>query len=151
MQSKDLRVINVKGKNGTSYYKANAFTSVLYKLAAPTDDETLDTDNAVNVLEEPTESQRHYYILDLKLKRLVHVRNIICATHPHPQCHLLQIFKEFMTQVEPRATLRGIILSYKTPPINLPKLAKKCVSRCHHEHKLSPATVIAPTGMSGLF
>ena len=91
--------------------------------AAPTGDEPLTPDDAVNVLEEILEAQIQSYALGLKLKLPLHVVDGICEKHFEPRDRLLQILTAFLQQVDPRPTWRAIVDALRTPAVNLPQLA----------------------------
>ena len=138
------------GPDGKSKRFVVALTYTLPILPVVTGDETLNTADAVNVLDELLEAQTHHYVLGLKLKLPVHLVDSICATHPQPRHRLLQMLIEFMKQLEPRPTWRVIIHALKTPAINLPQLAKKlevahCPHPCISTHDELPIASAAPT------
>ena len=93
--------------------------------AAPTGDELLTPDDAVNVLEEILEAQKQSYVLGLKLEVPLHVVDSIYDKYWEPRDRLLHILIEFTKQVDPRPTWpwRAIVDALKSPAINLPRLA----------------------------
>ena len=98
--------------------------------SAPTGDDPLTSDDAVNVLEEILEAQNQSYVLGLKLKLPLHVVDAIHSTNPQPRHRLLQVLIEFTKQLDPRPTWRAIVDALRNPVINLPQLAMR-VERAH--------------------
>ena len=94
-------------------------------LSAPTGDEPLTPDDAVNVLEEILEAQNQSYVLGLKLKLPLYVVEAICEKYSEPRDRLLQVLIEFTKQVDPRPTWRAIVAALTSPAVNLPKLAMR--------------------------
>ena len=78
----------------TAYFMTTPYT------AAPTGDDPLTPDDAVNVLEEILEAQSQSYVLGLKLKLPLHVVEDICDNHSQPRDRLLQILTAFLQQVD---------------------------------------------------
>ena len=93
--------------------------------AAPTGDDPLTPDDAVNVLEEILEAQNQSYVLGLKLKLPPHLVDAIYSTNPQPRDRLLQILIEFTKQVDPRPTWGAIVAALRSPAVNLPQLAMR--------------------------
>ena len=93
--------------------------------AAPTGDESLTPDDAVNVLEEILEAQNQSFVLGLKLKLPLHVVDAIHSTNLLPRDHLLQVLIEFTKPVDPRPTWRAIVDALRSPAVNLPQLAMR--------------------------
>ena len=98
--------------------------------AAPTGNEPLTPDDAVNVLEEILEAQNQSYVLGLKLKLPLHLVEAIHSTYLLPRDRLLQVLIEFTKQVDPIPTWRAIVVALRNPVINLPQLAMR-VERAH--------------------
>ena len=93
--------------------------------AAPTGDEPLTPDSAVNVLEEILEAQNQSYVLGLKLKLPLHVADGIYEKYSRPRDRLLQVITAFLHQMDPRPTWRAIIAALRSPVVNLPQLAMR--------------------------
>ena len=93
--------------------------------AAPTGDDSLTPDDAVNVLEEILEAQNQSFALGLKLKLPLHVVDGIYEKHSQPRDRLLQILTAFLQQVDPRPTWRAIVAALRSPAVNLPQLAMR--------------------------
>ena len=93
--------------------------------AAPTGDDPLTPDDAVNVLEEILEAQNHSYVLGLKLQLPLHVVDGVYTTYLQPRDPLLQVVIEFTKQVDPRPTWRAIVSALSSPAVNLPQLAMR--------------------------
>ena len=91
---------------------------------APVADETLTSDDAVEVYEELLPAQNKSYELGLKLKLPHHVVEAIHKELP-PEKRLLQILIRFLQQAEPRPTWRTIIEAIRSPAVNLPLLAER--------------------------
>ena len=96
-----------------------------FSYAAPTGDESLTPDDAVNVLEEILEAENKSFVLGLKLKLPLHVVDAIHSTNLQPRNHLLQVLIEFTKQVDPRPTWRAILFALRSPAVNLPQLAMR--------------------------
>ena len=93
--------------------------------AAPTGNEPLTPDDAVNVLEEILEAQNQSYVLGLKLKLPLYIVDSIYEKHSEPRHRLLQVLIEFMKQVNPIPTWRAIVDALRNPVVNLPQLAMR--------------------------
>ena len=92
---------------------------------APTGDESLTPDDAVNVLEEILEAQNQSFVLGLKLKLPLHDVDAIHSTNLQPRDRLLQVLIEFTKQVDPRPTWRVIVDALRSPAVNLLQLAMR--------------------------
>ena len=106
------------------FFNYSYFSRVL-TFAAPTGDDPLTTDDAVNVLEEIVEAQNQSYLLGLKLQLPLHVVDSIYTTYSQPRDRLLQVLIEFTKQVDPIPTWRAIVAALRSPAVNLPQLAMK--------------------------
>ena len=117
--------------------------------AAPTGDEPLTPDDAVNVLEEILEAQNQSYVLGLKLRLPLHFVDGIYEKYSEPRDRLLQVLIAFTKQVDPRPTWRGIVAALRSPAVNLPQLAMR-VERAHFPHPTAtrdePPESTVPTG-----
>ena len=91
--------------------------------AAPSGDETLTPDDAVNVLEELLPAQIHSYVLGLKLGLSPHVVDSIHERHAEPRDRLLHVLIAFTEQTQPRPTWRVIADTLRNPVVKLPYLA----------------------------
>ena len=100
-----------------------AHIAIFNSYAAPTGDEPLTPDEAVNILEEILEAQNHSYALGLKLKLPLHVVDAICENYSQPRDRLLHVLIEFTKQEEPRPTWRAIVDALRSPAVNLHQLA----------------------------
>ena len=119
--------------------------------AAPTGDDPLTPDDAVNVLEEIVEAQNQSYALGLKLKLSLHVVDAIHSTNPQPRNRLLQVLIEFTKQVDPRPTWRAIVAALRSPAVDLPQLAMR-VEAAHFpdptaSREAPPPEAITPIGI----
>ena len=108
-----------------AYNYCNCQVRLMLPFAAPTGDEPLTPDDAVNVLEEILEAQNQSYVLGLKLKLPLHFVEDIYEKHSQPRDRLLQVLTAFLQQVDPRPTWRAIVAVLKSPAVNLPQLAMK--------------------------
>ena len=93
--------------------------------AAPTGDDPLTPDDAVNILEEILEAQNQSFVLGLKLKLPLHDVDAIHSTNLLPRDCLLRVLIEFTKQVDPRPTWRAIVDALRHPAVNLPQLAMR--------------------------
>ena len=98
---------------------------MIFLYAAPTGDEPLTPDDAVNVLEEILEAENKSFVLGLKLKLPLPDVDAIHSTNLQPRDHLLQVLIEFTKQVDPRPTWRAILSALRSPAVNLPQLAMR--------------------------
>ena len=120
-----------------------------YVCAAPTGDESLTPDDAVNVLEEILEAQNQSYVLGLKLKLPLHDVDAIHSTNLQPRDRLLQVLIEFTKQVDPRPTWRAIVAALRSPAVNLPQLAMK-VEAAHFPDPTATRNT-PPTTFTGIY
>ena len=74
------------------------------------------------MLEELLEAQNHAKYIGLKLKVPQHVLD---GTYSEPRERLYAVIMEYLKQVEPRPTWRGIVNSLRSSLVNLPPLALK--------------------------
>ena len=103
--------------------ECNVITRVI---AAPTGDEPLTPDDAVKVLEIIIiEAQNQSQFLGLKLKVPDYIVTSIHTQYTDPKYCLYYVLMEFLKQVKPRPTWRGIIEALRSPLVNLPQLAMK--------------------------
>ena len=93
--------------------------------AAPTGDELLTPDDAVDVLEEMLEAENYPYVLGLKLKLPQPLVEAICEKYSLPRIRLLHVLIEFTKKADPKPTWRTIIAALRSPAVDLPKLATK--------------------------
>ena len=98
--------------------------------AAPTSDDPLTPDDAVNVLEEILEAQNHSRFLGLKLNVPDYIVTGIHTHYTDPKERLYYVLVEFVKQVDPRPTWRAIVDALRSPAVNLPQLAMR-VERAH--------------------
>ena len=99
--------------------------SQLTYTAAPTVDESLTPDDAVNVLEEILEAMNQSQFLGLKLNIPDHIVTGIHTQYSDPKKHLYYVLVEFLKQVDPRPTWRAIVDALRSPVVNLPQLAMR--------------------------
>ena len=98
--------------------------STLISNTAPTVDEVLTPDDAVEVLEELLDAQSQSYVLGLKLKLPLPVVDAIFSTYAEPRDRLLQVIIAFTRQVE-NPTWRAIADALRSPALNLISLANR--------------------------
>ena len=110
---------------GLAYNYCTSQVRLMLPCTAPTGDEPLTPDDAVNVLEEIIEAQNQSYVLGLKLKLPPHVVEAICEKHSEPRDRLLQILTAFLQEVDPRPTWKAIVAALRSPAVNLPQLAMR--------------------------
>ena len=115
--------------------------------AAPTGDDPLTPDDAVNVLEEIIEAQNKSYALGLKLKLPLHVVDGIHSTNSQPHDRLLQVLIEFTKQVDPRPTWRAIVAALRSPAVNLLQLAMR-VEAAHFPDPTASRDTLSETATS---
>ena len=127
----------------------NYFTTITY--AAPTGDDLLTTDDAVNVLEEVVEAENKSFALGLKLKLPLHVVEGICTTYSQPRDRLLQVLIEFTKQVDPRPTWRAIVDALRSPAVNLPQLAMRVEAAHFPDPTASRDTPPETTSSTGIY
>ena len=108
-----------------AYNYCNSQVRLMLPFTAPTRDEPLTPDDAVNVVEEIIEAQNQSYAFGLKLKLPLHVVDGIYEKHSEPRDHLLQVVTAFLQQVDPRPTWRAIVAALRSPAVNLPRLAMR--------------------------
>ena len=108
-----------------AYNYCTSQVQLMLSFTAPTGDEPLTPDDAVNVLEEIIEAQNQSYVLGLKLRLPPHFVEDICEKHSEPRDRLLQIVAAFLQQVDPRPTWRAIVAALRSPAVNLPQLAMR--------------------------
>ena len=121
--------------------------AIFYTDAAPTGDDTLHEDDAVNILEALLEAQNRSFELGLKLKLPVYEVEAICERYSNPRDRLLHIILAFLRRAEPRPTWRVIVDALRSPIINLPALARRVEAA--HFPDLTAARDVVPetTGM----
>ena len=93
--------------------------------AAPTGDEPLTPDDAVNVLEEILEAQNHSKFLGLKFNIPEYIVTGIHTHYTHPKDCLYYVLVEFLQRGEPTPTWRAIVAALRSPAVNLPQLAMR--------------------------
>ncbi|CAI8019116.1 hypothetical protein GBAR_LOCUS11514 [Geodia barretti] len=91
---------------------------------APAVDETLESDDVTEILDELVEAQNHSYVLGLKLLPQYEVEAIHCR-YQDPLDRLLHILFVFTRQIQPRPTWRVIVEALRSPSVNLPALAAR--------------------------
>ena len=96
-------------------------------------DETLDEDAAMDILDEILAAQNESVILGRKLNIPKYIVDEIHSRYSSSRDRLYHVIVEFLKQVEPRPTWRVILDAFKSPSINLPRLAAEI------ERKHSPA------------
>ena len=132
------------------YFPTTAFfTSITY--AAPTGDDPLTTDDAVNVLEEIVEAQNQSFALGLKLKLPLHIVDGIITTYSQPRDRLLQILIEFTKQVDPIPTWKAIVHALRSPAVNLPQLAMRVEAVHFPDPAASRETPPVATTSTGIY
>ena len=92
--------------------------------AAPTGDDTLTPDDAVDLLEELPPTRNQSYKLGLKLKVPEHEVTSIHSTYAKSRNCLLHVLIAFTKQTKPRPTWRVIVDALRSPAVNLPHLAE---------------------------
>ena len=90
---------------------------------APTGDDPLTPDDAVNVLEEILEAQNQSRFLGLKLNVPDYIVTGIHTQYSDPKERLYYVMVEFLKQVNPRPTWRTIVAALRSSAVNLPQLA----------------------------
>ena len=108
-----------------AYNYCTSQVRLMLPFTAPTGDDPLTPDDAVNVVQEIIEAQTQSYALGLKLKLPLHVVDDIYEKHSEPRDRLLQILTAFLQQVDPRPTWRAIVAALRSPAVNLPQLAMR--------------------------
>ena len=98
---------------------------IFYTDAAPSGDDTLHPNDAVNIAEELLEAQNESHTFGLKLKLPVHEVEAICERLLDPRDRLLQIIIAFLRRAEPRPTWRVIVDALRSPIVNLTALARR--------------------------
>ena len=120
--------------------------------AAPTGDDPLTPDDAVNVLEKIIEAQNHSRFLGLKLNVPDYIVTGIHTHYTDPKERLYYVLVEFLKQVDPRPTWRAIVAALRSPAVNLPQLAMR-VERGHFPDPTAtcdePPETTVPTGKVG--
>ena len=79
----------------------------------------------MSVLEEILEAKTHTRFIGLKLKLPNHVVDGIHMQYSDSRDHLYYVIKEYLEQVDPTPTWRAIADALRSPPVNLPRLAKR--------------------------
>ena len=92
-------------------------------LPAPSGDDILSPDDAMNILEELLEAQNQSRFLGLKLNVPEHVVEAIHTTYTHPKERLYYVLVEYLKQMQP--TWRAIVAALRSPAVYLPQLAQK--------------------------
>ena len=118
--------------------------NIFYTDAAPTGDDTLQPDEAANILEELLEAQNESRTFGLKLNLPVHEVEAICARFPDPRDRLLQIIIAFLRRAEPRPTWRVIVNALRSPIVNLTALARR-VEAAHFSDLTATRDVVPET------
>ena len=80
--------------------------------------------DAAKVYEELMSAQNHTNLLGLKLNIPLATVEGIHSQYPNPKDRLLQIIKEFLTQLDPEPSWSAIAAALRSPVVNLPRLAK---------------------------
>ena len=96
-----------------------------FTLTAPTGDDMLQPDDAVNILEELLDAQNHSFELGLKLKLPLRDVKAICARFSEPRKQLLYIIIAFLEQANPRPTWRVLVDALRSNAVNLTALARR--------------------------
>ena len=91
---------------------------------APTGDEPLTSDDAINVLEEILEAQNQSRFLGRKLNVPDYIVTGIHAQYTNPKDRLYYVLVEFL-KADPRPTWRAIVDALRSPSVNLPQLAMR--------------------------
>ena len=110
---------------------------------APSGNEILKPQDAVDVLEELLEAQNHSYVLGLKLKVPLHVVDAIHTSCAQPRERLLQVLIAFTQQVE-RPTWRTLVDTLRNPVLNMVSLARR-VEAIHFPDPVATCEVIPET------
>ena len=93
--------------------------------SAPTGDQSLTPDDAINVLEEILEAQNHSRLLGLKLNVPDFIISSIHKEYTDPIERLYYVVVEFLKQDTPRPTWRAIVAALRSPIVSLPQLAMR--------------------------
>ena len=117
---------------------------------APTGDDPLTPDAAVNVLEEILEAKNHSRIFGLKLNVPDYIVTGIHTHYTDPKDRLYYVLVEFLKQADPRPTWRAIVATLRSPAVNLLQLAMR-VEAAHFPDPTSsreapPPEATNPTG-----
>ena len=96
----------------------------LFTLTALGPGETLQPDDAGNMLEELVDAQNKAHLLALMLKMSPYDVEAIQEMYPQPKDRLLHVIRAFLEQ-EPNPTWRVIITALRTRIVNLPRLARR--------------------------
>ena len=144
----DLSFFN---RDGTRLgFEANSHSILYDTYAAPAGDETLQPNDAMEILEEILPAQNHSYVLGMKLKLPPHVVDAIHSKEMEPEIYLLKVISEFLNEVGSRPTWRVIVEALRSPAVRLHQLANK-VEAAHFPNitatrEIVPAMPSTPTG-----
>ena len=116
--------------------------SSFYTNTAPTGDDKLHPDDAVNILEELLDAQNESRTFGLKLNLPVDEVEAIFTKYSDPRDRLLHIILAFLRQAEPRPTWRVIVDALRSPIVNLTALARRVEAA--HFPDLAAARDVAP-------
>ena len=111
---------------------------------APTGDDPLTPDDAVNVLEEILEAQNQSRFLGLKLNVPDYIVTSIHTQYSDPKERLYYVMVEFLKQVNPRPTWRTIVAALRSSAVNLPQLAIR-VEAAHFPDSTSTRGILPET------
>ena len=103
---------------------------------APTGDDPLTPDDAVNVLEEILEAMNQSRFLGLKLNVPDYIVTGIHTQYTDPKDRLYYVVVEFLKQVDPRPTWRTIAAALRSSAVGLPQLAMR-VEAAHFPDPIS--------------
>ena len=117
---------------------------------APTGDDPLTPDDAVNVLEEILEAQNHSRFFGLKLNVPDYIVTGIHTHYTDPKDCLYYVLVEYLKQADPKPTWRAIVAALRSPAVNLPQLAMR-VEAAHFPNPTAsreapPPEATSPTG-----
>ena len=105
--------------------------------AAPTGDDPLTPDDAINVLEEVLEAQDHSRFLGLKLNVPDYIVTGIHTHYTDPKDRLYYVLVEFLQRGDPRPTWSAIVAALRSPAVNLPQLAMRVEAAHFPDHTAS--------------
>lgn len=105
-------------------------------LPAPSGDDILGPDDAINILEELLEAQNQSRFLGLKLNVPEHVVEAIHTKYHDPKERLYNVLVQYLNTTQMEPTWRTIVDALRSPAVNLPQLAKK-VEAAHFPNRTS--------------
>ena len=113
----------VSCSHGEEILKTSFFTTVIP--AVDDDALTLEERDAWKLTKEVLEAQNKAQYLGLELEVDDCQIESIFSTYKQPQDRLYQIILAFLRQTEPRPTVSAVVEALKSPPVGLPRIARK--------------------------